>query len=438
MMARKRLPRRRTVSLALLGGIVAAVVGAVLLASVYKPQLRVAMMDGEERTIRLRGNHFLLPNVSTVKVAGVDVGFVTEVERSPDGTAVVTVKVEDGVTEAVGSRPIAALRPNTLLGGKYYIDVRPGGDRHDAWTDPIPLARTRMPVEVDDVAQAMQPDALKGAAAALRQFDQTLDAGGTRALQQLLADTPGVMRPGARVLEALRGQNPKVDLARLVSALDVTAGVLTRREGQLEESLDDLYSMSSALADGSAPLAAALDRLPGTLDTTDTTLTRLRTSLGKVRDTAAPARPMVRELGDLVDRAEPVLARGVPVIRDLRLAIADARPLLRRLVPLSRQGTQVLDTARGPVLDRINGPIRRFTFAPYDGSGPYRHTQGDAPFFKELGYMFSGTNATGAYVDPNGHAVAFQPGGGTGTVAGLGPFSIEEMLQHLFLGEELR
>lgn len=426
----------RSTKLLLVGLVVTVAVTAALLGSIYKPQLQTWLADGEYRDIHLPANLFMLENVSVVKVAGVDVGTVDDVVRQPNGTTKVTVKVNDETLSSVGSNPTAALRPHTLLGGKYYIEVRPGGDRESEWTEPIPVERTRLPVEVDDVAQTLQPDALDGATTAVRQFDKTLGAGGEKQLRRLLDAAPGTLAPGAKVLAALRGTSPNTDLTRLVSGLNATADVLTRREGQLQAILSDMDTTMSALADGSGALATSVDRLPATLDNVNAGMTDLRTTLRTLRDTAGPARPTVRELGSTLRTADPVLARAVPVMRDLRVAMTDTRPLLRELVPVSVRGTRVLDRLDGPVLDRINGPIRHAVLTPFHGTGPYRHTDGDAPFYKELAYMFSGLNATGAYVDDNGHAVAFQPGGGIGTVSGIGPLTLEQMFQHLVHGKE--
>lgn len=426
---------RRTPKLVLVGLIAAAVVAAMLVGSIVKPQLRTWLMDGDYRRIHLPADHFLLADASTVKVAGVDAGVVDEVERAGDGTAIVTVKVEDEVLDSVGTRPSAAIRPNTLLGGKYYIDIKPGGERGH-WADEIPLERTRLPVELDDVAQTLQPDALRGAAATLKQLDKTLGAGGTEAVQELLAETRDTMRPAARVLDASRGSSARTDLSHLVTGLDTTAGVLTRQEGRLAEILTDLHDTTSALAANSPALAAAIDRMPSALDSTKAAMADLRTSLAKVRETAGPARDSVVELGAFLRKADPVLARAVPVVGDLRKAMRDTRPMVDDLVPVSVRGTEVLDRVAGPVLKRVNGPIADAVLTPYQGTGPYQHTKGDQPFYRELGYMFSGLNATGAYVDKNGHAVAFQPGGGLGTVSGIGPLSLEDMFQHLVQGKE--
>nr|WP_224400910.1 UDP-N-acetylglucosamine--N-acetylmuramyl-(pentapeptide) pyrophosphoryl-undecaprenol N-acetylglucosamine transferase [Pseudonocardia sp. ICBG1034] len=85
-----------------------------------------------------------------------------------------TVVVDPEVVDTVGDQPSARLRPTTLLSGLFYIDIVPGGDRTAEWTQQIPVDRTRLPTEVDDVAERLQPDALEGAKTAVTQFDETL------------------------------------------------------------------------------------------------------------------------------------------------------------------------------------------------------------------------------------------------------------------------
>lgn len=179
-----------------------AVIGIMLLSLVLgllKPQVTTLLMKltgASTRTVHFTANQFLFEDVSKVKVAGVDSGVVSSVDPASDGGAIVTVVVDPEVVDTVGDQPSARLRPTTLLSGLFYIDLVPGGDRSAEWTEQIPVDRTRLPTEVDDVAERLQPDALEGAKAAVTQFDETLgNAGGNEALHELLATA---RRPSAR------------------------------------------------------------------------------------------------------------------------------------------------------------------------------------------------------------------------------------------------
>lgn len=418
-----------------------AVIGIMLLSLVLgllKPQVTTLLMKltgASTRTVHFTANQFLFEDVSKVKVAGVDSGVVSSVDPASDGGAIVTVVVDPEVVDTVGDQPSARLRPTTLLSGLFYIDLVPGGDRSAEWTEQIPVDRTRLPTEVDDVAERLQPDALEGAKAAVTQFDETLgNAGGNEALHELLATAPETLGPAAGVVESLRGTQPEKDLTEVVRGLQRTTGTLNREPGQLDGIVANLQDTTQVLAETSGPVADAVSRLPGVLDTTDAGLKRLNVSLDKLRDTAGPARPTVQELDELLGRAEPVLADARPLVSDLRAALVDARPLVEGLVPASEGATRVLDDLPVP-LERLGGPVLDSLNTPFVGEGPYSAVDSrGVPLKDEVGHMFSNLSRTGAYVDPNGHAVSFHPGPGLGTVPGLGSVSLENMFQQIFHG----
>ncbi|WP_181781802.1 mammalian cell entry protein [Pseudonocardia pini] len=434
--AAKKPKQRKRLPTAVVALIVFGLVVGALVAAIGKPQLAswFARLGGDEvRQVHFAANQFLLADTSKVKLAGVDSGVVDSVEPAPDGGAIVTLVVDEALVEAAGDTPSARLRPTTLLSGLFYVEIVPGGDKTEEWTQDIPVDRTRLPTEVDDVAERLQPDALEGAKAAVTQLDTTLgEAGGNEELHALLADAPGTLVPAGGALDALRGTRPDVDLPALVTNLQKTSAVLTKQDGQLDAIIATLKDTSGVFADTAQPVADAIGMLPATLDTTDAGLTRLDGSLDRLKDTAGPARPAVQELDGLLERAEPVLADARPLVADLRTALQDTRPLVGDLVPTSEGATRVLDDVEGPVLDRLNGPVRDALYSGYQGVGPYQYTQGDNPFYTEIGYMFTGLAKAGAYTDPNGHAVAFHPGPGIGTVSG--PVSLEAMYQQLFHG----
>ncbi len=139
---------------------------------------------------------------------------------------------------------------------------------------------------------------------------------------------------------------------------------------------------------------------------------------------------MVRELNTVLATADPVLVKAQPVVSQLRGVLVDARPLVQDLVPAGRQATTVLDDLSGPVLDRVNGPVRQFVLAPYHGTGPYAAASSDKPVYQELAYMFTTLAHSSVLSDRNGATIALQPGVGAGTVGGL-PISLEQLLVQL-------
>jgi phospholipid/cholesterol/gamma-HCH transport system substrate-binding protein len=413
------------------------IVGLIVAAIVVfnKPAIQTLLKPGDWRTIQLQGNRFLFGSISQVKVAGVKSGIVQKVEPGPDGKAVATVKMHHDAVEKLGSEPSAVVRPNTLLGGLYYISLRPGGDRTKKWTEQIPADRTRLPVEVDQVAQGLQPKALQGTRTTIQQYDKTLERGGGKQLDAVLHDAPGTLRPGTKVLEALQGTRPNMDLPELVDNLEKTGRTLTTHEDQLPSIVHDLGTTSNVLADTAKPTSQAIHELPGTLDTANKGLGQLHTTLDKLKNTSKPAQPAVKQLTKTLDALNPVAVKAVPVVKKLRGALHETRPLVKDLVPTSRRTTTVLNDLHGPVLDRINGPIAKTVLHSYHGSGPYKHSGGSMPVYKVVGHALTGFDMAGAEADKNGNAVEFHPGASPGSLNGL-PVPIQHWLNNALLHTE--
>lgn len=412
-------------------GVIAVVMFA--MAGVYlynQAAIETAVKPGQTITADFARGYELRTYATAVKVSGVEVGTVTSVEPREHGGIRLKLKINNDIPEKIGSAPSAAIRPAILLGGKYYVELSPGGDRDGKFNGTIPTSRTQVPVELDRVVQAFQPDAVKGIRSTIDRVDNTFRNGGRTALDKLVQDAPGTLLPAGTVLDAVQGQRPERDLKGLVTGMSATARTLTERSGQLDAIVRDLRTTSETLGSNSEELSAAIARLPHSLRTADIGLNRLDTTLAKVRDTSGPARPVVRQLSGLIDRANPVLQGARPVVRDLSSVLDSARPLVRDLVPATQRGTSVLDDVRGPVMERVNGPIKKMVLSPYKGTGEYKHSGADEPFYKVFSWMWASAVASAKMTDANGSSIGFQPGVAPGAVGGL-PINIEQLWQDL-------
>lgn len=412
--------RRRTITI----GVVILVVAAVVVAAIFqKPAIISALRPGETMQVVFPRDYKIAPYSTAVKIAGSPVGEVSGISNAPGGGVVVDLKVDNGTLEKLGTAPTAEIRPTTVLGGKYYISLAPGGDRGTFTAAVIPASRARIPVELDTVLAAIPQDAQKGLQGMTAKLDDTLQAGAGRSLDNLLADAPRVLAPTGVTLDALRGTNPDTDLLQTVTGLDATARVLTATPGQLASVVDSLATTSQVLGDNSAPLAQAISQLPDTLRTTTTGSRALSTALDKIVDVASDARPSVQELDPLLKDLDPTLAELRPVLSDLRPLLQDARPLVEQLTPTVVQGTSVLQDLNGPVLQRVNGPISDQILSEWHGNAPkYPNGGGDGNlYYQELGYMFAKLDNSTQYFNGTAHMLGFQPGVGTTSVDGTGP-----------------
>ncbi|WP_131770145.1 MlaD family protein [Candidatus Protofrankia californiensis] len=427
--------RGQSTSSRVLGLVVLLALLLVAVVAFNRNRVAVTLSSGETVKAEFTRAYKLEPYKSVVKMAGVKVGDVTGVEDTDTHTALVSMKIDDGVLGKLGDQPSAAVRPTLVLGGSYYVELSHGGGRGGFGAGhTIPVARTSVPVELDRVLSAITPDAQQAMPRTVGQLDATLQNGGRQELRELLTDAPGSLAPTAVVLDAARGTRPETDLTGVVTGLQQTASALTRQDGQLDSIIDSLATTAAALADERRPLAQAVATGPETLRTTRAGLADLDGTLQRLTTTAQAFRPAARQLDPLLAQLDPVLERTLPVVSELRILLQDARPLVDRLVPTAQNATGVLTDVRGPVLDRLNGPIKDAVLSPWHGTGIYAGGGNDHLFYQEAGYLLSDGAEVFKFHDSNGAAGRLMAGVGVNIAGGstlLMP--LEEYLETLGL-----
>ncbi|MFL6089602.1 MAG: MlaD family protein [Aeromicrobium sp.] len=393
-----------------------------------KQRVMTSLAPGQQISADFAANHGIHAFKARVKIAGVPIGSVTTIKRLDDGKTRMGFKVKKSSLSLMGTTPSVSIRPTTLLGGNYYVDIVPGGRRGE-FHGTIPVSRTHLPVELDDIAAALNTPARAGVRSSVRDLGETLDSDGQTALQELSADSPGTLRPAAGAFAATRGTQPGVDLPTFVRGFETTSRVLSEKNGQLDSSVRNLARTTAVLNARRTDMSTSLHRMPETLDSTRKMLIKLRKTLHTLEDTSDDIRPSIRALDKLLDDLDPVLVNGRPVIADLRVVAADLRPVLDDLAPITTDLTAILNNLHGPVLDRLNGQILPALNGGWSGSGLYAGTSGDHPMYQEIAYTLA--NLTQANMaDANGGMVSFQQGWGAGSVAGL-PFSGDQLMQAL-------
>ncbi len=429
---RTRRPPRRRLSLSALGLVVLVLTGVAVLAVYNKERIGTALSSGETVRAEFAKEYKLSTYRTDVKMSGVVVGAVTAVEQTDRGTSEVTMKIDEDAVDKLGDLPSAHVRPTLLLGGAYYVDLVAGG--RGEFGGAIPVERTSLPVELDRVLSAITPDARTGMQAAIGQTEATLRQGGGDAVRDILGSAPGTLGPAANVLNGVRGTNPERDLRDVVQGFENTADVLTRKDGQIEDILTSLRGTTGALAASAPPVADAVGTLPDTLRVTRDGMADLEGTLDKLTVTAESFRPSARALQPLVDELGPTLKDTRPLLADLRPLLTDTRPLVERLVPTAQDTTEVFKDLRGPVLDRINGPITNTVLSPWTGEGPYAGGgRSGHKFYEETGYLVAKASYIYQFRDRNGGIARLAPGtGANGPVGGSAvPMTFEQYLEQL-------
>jgi phospholipid/cholesterol/gamma-HCH transport system substrate-binding protein len=399
-----------------------------------KDEIASLLTPGDKITASFTRQYRLQPYKSVVKIAGVTVGEVTGVESSETGPTKVSMRLNKGVVQNLGSEPSAGVRPTLLVGGIYYVELTPAG-RGGAFSGDIPLSRTTVPVDLDQVLTPIDPSAQRGLQALVKQTDDTLQQGGREAIRNLVQNVPATLGPASDVLFAARGNDPSRDLPRLVTSLENFSADFTRKDGQLASTIDGLHTTSASLAAESGPVAQAMAVSPQTLATTRAGLLDLQPTLDKLTVTAPKFRDSAQELDPLLAKLDPVLRRARPVVSDLREVLDDADPLVHDLVPVVDKTTDAFVNVRGPVLDRLDGPIIQTLNSPWHGTGAYAGGGNDHLMYQEIAYFDAATDNIWKFHDQNGASGRLAAGVGGNSLTGGShtPRTTEEYLESLGL-----
>jgi phospholipid/cholesterol/gamma-HCH transport system substrate-binding protein len=261
----------------------------------------------------------------------------------------------------------------------------------------IPISQTLPDVNLDEILASLDSDT--------RDYLQLLLNDGAQGL--------GSERKGRQLAQAIRRLEPtakyareineglaerRQNLARVVHNFSLLTNELGKKDTQLANFVQNSNAVFDTLAGQDASLRQILQKLPGTLETTQVTLGKVKTLADVLGPTLEDLRPAARALGPSLRQTRPFLRESTPIIRDeirpfvraARPAVSDLRPALRDLADATPDLTRtfkvvnaLLNTlAYNPPGDRDEGflfwlswanHLGNTVFATQDAHGPIRH-----------------------------------------------------------------
>jgi phospholipid/cholesterol/gamma-HCH transport system substrate-binding protein len=371
------------------------------------------------------------PN-SPVRIAGVNVGKVTSIERQPGAdAAVVTLELQDRALP-LHKDATAKIRPRIFLEGNFFVDLQPGTPAAPTIDDgdTLPVSQTAAPVQLDEVLTALQRDTREDLRRTLRALATTLLFKPSRAadrdadplargesaaesLNDSIRYGAPALRGTAIVTDALQGTESR-DLSRLIAGLNRTTEGLSRSEEQLQDLVTNLNTTLAATASEATALRASIRRLGPTLQTANRALDSLNDAFPNTRAFAREILPGVRETAPTIDAAFPWIeqTRGL-------LGPNELQGLARELSPATSDLAQVIDASVEllPQADLVEKCLTRVVLP----TGDVRILDGPLSTgvenYKEFWYAMVGLAGEGQNFDGNGPYVRFQTGGGDQTVS---------------------
>ena len=370
---------------------------------------------------------------SPVRIAGVRVGTVTEVEGVDEQSelgekgagAIVHMEIEDKGLP-LHKDATARVRPRIFLEGNWFLDLTPGSPSAPTMEEGevISVARTSSPVQFGDLLDTLQSDTRQDLQIVLDEYGRALSNGGAAALNRSIDYWKEAFRDSAIVNEATLGTEEH-DLSNYLKGAQKFAAGLDRDPQALQNLLTDLATTADAFASEEANLTAAIHELPNTLKVGRSALGELNDAFPGMRRLAVALRPAVRSSGPALDAQLPLVKqlRGLVSRRELRGLVADLEDIVPDLVELNEGGVDVQKELRllSSCSNNVITPWRndKIQDAQFPASGPVYEEQ--VKFFPGIAAESRNFDANGQFVRSlaNGVENAYPLGDGRFGITGL-------------------
>ncbi len=268
---------------------------------------------------------------SPVRIAGVDVGQVTGIKREGK-TGVVTMEIASNGLP-IHKDATVKIRPRIFLEGNWFVEMQPGSPSAPTYSsgETIPVTRTAVPVQLDQVLDALNTDTRANLQNFLIGYGDGLTRKGTpaeeaeqepevrnlnaaQALNRTYQRSPGALRGGAVVQQAIAGTEAH-DLSKLITSIGKVTAALNVHEQQLGELIGNFNTFFRALAQQATPLQRTVGELPATLGGVDRGLAELDASFG-------PTRTFAHDIIPGVKLTNPTVKATLPWIEQVRASLA--------------------------------------------------------------------------------------------------------------------
>jgi phospholipid/cholesterol/gamma-HCH transport system substrate-binding protein len=314
----------------------------------------------------------------TVRVSGVRIGDIGDVKLR-DGKAVVEMVIDPEYKGMVREDATALLRPRTGL-KDMFIELQPGSDDAPAadagYT--IPISNTAPDVNPDEVLAELDADTRDYLKLLIGDAGRGLDGRGED-LREVLRRFEPTHRDLARVNTAVATR--RKNLRHLITSLDTLNGELAKRSDDLAGLVTSSSAVMHAFASEESNISAAVHELPGALQQTTDTMTRVQRYATLLGPTPAMLRPAARALAPANDAVRPLAKEVTPLLRDdIRPFVREARPVARDLRPAASNLARAT-----PALTKTFASLNTFlNLAAYNPNG--REDPGNAG--RQEGYLF--------------------------------------------------
>jgi ABC-type transporter Mla subunit MlaD len=368
---------------------------------------------------------------SAVRIAGIDVGKVTQVESGPGNTAVVTMGIERDA-DRLHRDSTFTIQPRLFFEGNFYVDISPGSPAQPKLKsgDTVPRSQTAVPVQLDQVLSTFTAPNRGALRRMIGSFGSGFGTGnklgapprdgvtpGSAGLRRAARELDAALAPATVVARAFQGTQAG-DLRRSVTYSGDTAEQFAQSPAALADFVTNFNRTFAALAADDRALAASVRGLdnvlvvaPRALTSIDHALPSLTSFATALRPTLAQAPLTLRKTNRLLAEIEGLMGAGElpPLVRSLRPVTATLPVLEARLKALF------------PYVSETMGCIARNVVPTLNKQAPDGALSTGYPIWLDLIHTATALAGTSPAFDGNGTTIRLGVTSGEGQLHGFLP-----------------
>lgn len=326
----------------------AAAVGSLIVAIVAVGILMFGSGGGTEYTLHLQSANQLVKG-NEVKVGGLAVGEVTDIQLSEDNQADIKVEIKDEDFAPLHEGTEATVRVTSLPSvANRYISLRPGPNNAPEISEggTLETDQTTNAVDLDQLFNTLDPKTRTGLQKTLQGFAGWY-AGQSGNLNKTFKYLGPSLGNFTRVMQEL-GRDQKAFTDLVVQGARATSAIASRRD-DLADLVSNGNTFARAIAAENESFDRALAAFPEVLQTGSKTFVNLRGALVELNKLTNASKPLTKSLKPYLADLAGLLKTMRPTFKSLRLLVNNPGPhndsadILRRfpsLEQLARKSTK--------------------------------------------------------------------------------------------------
>jgi virulence factor Mce-like protein len=395
---------------------------------------------------------------SPVRVAGVEVGKVTNVEPIPaderdllpghadESYARITMRIDEDEALPIKEDATIKIRNRIFLEGNYFVELHPGSPSADELDSgsTLPPNQADSPTQQHQVLQdVLRRDQREDFRIIFDELSTALEGAGAAGFNEAVRYWERAYRDSAIVSEAYLGTENH-DLSRLLKNQGKVFGALSRNESALKGFVTNLNRTAGAFAVQEDNLKATIPQLRDVLKVGRPALQSLNSAFPSIRAFSREALP-----GTLA--ASPTLDAQIPLVKQLRALVSedelqglarDLRDAIPDIIDLNQGSTKTFEYTRAlsACQNNVLVPFAKTPIPDPDFAKPGNPDDDNTgePWYKQQQRAFVGLAGESRLFDGNSSFFRVQAGGGPLQLATTGETGDDYFARQLFPIEGVR